>query len=153
MQTRLNLVSGCGDRELDALRQTLDDFDNIGGLDDLIAVLHGHARRGTRVDLLDAIGHSRAHGFLVIGTWIIDDSRQTAATFMQLLRPALQQIGVRTIRVLGCKTATPKRGRDALHTIARATRCRVLGTKRFIGNRDYARIGFIAEDALVHVGG
>jgi hypothetical protein len=101
------------------------------------------------VDVLDMIGHSRSPGFLVVGTWIVDDSPQTAASFSELIRPLLMRLGVRTIRLLGCSTATTERGRSAIRRIALASRCAVLGTKRHISRCDYGREGFAADDALV----
>jgi hypothetical protein len=146
---RLNLVSGCADRELDTIRRTIATFETTSGLESLVAVLHDRSVRGDRTELLDAIGHSRSHGFLVLGSWVIDDSPQTAASFGQLLRPSLEQLGVRTIRLLGCSTATTERGRNAMRRIAQATGCDVLGTKRYISQHDYGASGFVSDDTLI----
>lgn len=150
---RLTVVSVGADRELDAIRQTIDTFENASGLDDVVAILSGHLKRSTRTALLDVIGHSRLDGFLVIGTWVIDDSTQTAATFSEVLRPPLVLLGVRTIRLLGCSTAATERGRNAIRRIAQAVGCEVLGTKHYIGKQDYAPIGFISDDMLVRADG
>jgi hypothetical protein len=145
---RLNVVSGGADREIDGIRETLETYENAAGLGEVIALLQRQTTRGRRVDLLDAIGHSRPHGFLVIGEWLIDDSPQTAASFGELLRPLLRQLGVRMIRLLGCSTASTARARIAMRRIAQVTRCHVWGTKRFIGRNDYGPMGFISDDAL-----
>lgn len=145
---RLNLVSGSADRELDAVKRTIVTFESASGLDDVVAVLRDHASRGSRTELLDMIGHS-SRGLLVIGTWEIDDSPQAAATFSQLLLPSLEQLGVRTIRLLGCSTATTERGRNAMRRIARATECAVLGTRRYISKHDYGPDGFTSDHALI----
>jgi hypothetical protein len=147
--TRLNVMSGGVDRELDAIRRTMETFETTSGLESLVAVLHDRSVRGDCTELLDAIGHSRSHGFLVLGSWVIDDSPQTAASFGQLLRPSLEQLGVRTIRLLGCSTATTERGRNAMRRIAQATGCEVLGTKRYISQHDYRPSGFVSDDILV----
>jgi hypothetical protein len=146
--TRLSVVSGCADRELDAIRSIVDEVEVVCDHDELIAVLAAAATRGVRADVLDAIGHSHA-GCLRIGSWLIDDSPQTAASFRQLIRPVLEQLGVRTIRLLGCSTATSERGRAAMCRIARATACSVLGTKRYVSRNDYGRAGFASDEALV----
>lgn len=145
---RLNLVSAAPDRELDAIRNTVTNYENVLGLDDVISSLGKHSSCGRRVELLDVIGHSRLHGFLALGTWVIDDSAQTAASFSHLLRPSLEKLGVRTIRLLGCSTAVSRRGRYMLGRIMQATGCAVLGTRRYISRTDYGAEGFISDDAL-----
>lgn len=150
---RLNVVSAAADRELDAIRATIGTFENVRGVDDIAAVLRARIARGERVHVLDAIGHSRGVGFLALGDWKLDDSPQTAATFSVLLRPLLEQLGVRTIRLLGCSTAVMPRCRVAMREIAHASRCVVLGTTRFIGSGDYVPGGFAAEWALIDADG
>jgi hypothetical protein len=144
---RLSLVSADVDRELDAIRQTLDAFDEVSGLDDVLAVLERHGA-AELVDLVDLIGHS-ARGFLALGSWLVDDSPQTAASFVVLVRPLLRRLGVRTIRLLGCSTATTEPGRKALWQIAQATRCDLFGTSRYVSKHDYAATGFAREDCLI----
>jgi hypothetical protein len=151
--TRLNLVSAAADRELDAIRRTIATYESASGLDDVVALLRARSVRGEPTELVDAIGHSRSHGFLAIGTWVIDDSPQTAASFTQLLHPSLEQLGVRTIRLLGCSTATTERGWSAMRAISRVTGCEVLGTRRYISQHDYGPGGFISDHSLVAAGG
>jgi hypothetical protein len=147
-ELRLNLVSAEADRELDAIRRTIVEFENVAGLESVIAALGARARKQLRIELIDVIGHSSSRGFVTLGDWEIDDSPQTAASFVLLIRPLLQQLGVRTIRLLGCSTAETEQCRAAVRGIAMASRCNVLGTRRHIGWRDYARGGFKADDAL-----
>lgn len=145
---RLNLVSAVSDRELDAIRNTVTNYENVLGLEDVISSLTRHSSQGQRIELLDVIGHSRLHGFLALGMWLIDDSAQTAASFNHWLRPSLEKLGVRTIRLLGCSTAVSTRGRYMLARIMQATGCVVLGTRRYISRTDYGTEGFISDDAL-----
>lgn len=146
--SRLNLVSAGDNRELDEVRAIVASFEIVRGLGDVIATLEARARLDARVELLDLVGHARAPGFLVVGSWLVDDSPQTAASFSALLRPSLERLGVRTIRLLGCATAATERARNAIRRIAQATRCQVLGTTRPVGARDYDRAGFASEHAL-----
>jgi hypothetical protein len=146
---RLNVVGDVADRELDAIRNRLKTFELVSGLDDTLAVLRACSHRGDRTEVLDAIGHSRCDGSLILGTWLLDDSPQTAASFRELLCPVLCQLGVRTIRILGCSTAVSERGRNAIRRIANVTRCAVFGTKRYVTQHDYAACGFISDDALI----
>jgi hypothetical protein len=150
---RLTLISDTVDRELDAIRRTVEAFERVGSVDDVIANLRDHARREERVDTLDLVGHSRRHGFLVIGGWVLDDSPQVAATFSQELRGALDILRVREIRLLGCTTATTERSFAALRRISQAARRTVLGTRRYISKNDYSPIGFISDDTLVEANG
>jgi len=150
---RLTLISDTADRELDAIRRTVEVFERVGGVDGMIANLRDHARHETRAETLDLVGHSRSHGFLVMGTWVLDDSPQVAASFAQDLRAALDVIGVREIRLLGCSTATSERSFGALRRISQAARRSVLGTRRYISKNDYDRSGFISDDTLVDANG
>lgn len=153
MVTRLNVISGNADSEMNALRAIIHPFEDVSGLDELITTLQRWCHRNRRVEILDAVGHSNSDGFLAIGTWLIDDSPQTAATFSELLRPWLMQLSVRTIRLLGCSTACTERGRKAMRRVAWASGCNVVGTKRFISRNDYATSGFVSGDALVNADG
>jgi hypothetical protein len=150
---RLTLISDTADRELDAIRRTVEVFERVGSVDRVVASLRDHARREERVDTLDLVGHSRGHGFLVVGSWVLDDSPQVAATFSQDLRSALDVLGVREIRLLGCSTATTERSFSALRRISQAARRIVLGTRRYISKNDYSPSGFISDDTLVEASG
>jgi len=150
---RLTLISDTADRELDAIRRTVEVFERVGSVDGVIANLRDHARREKRVDTLDLVGHSRGCGFLVIGSWVLDDSPQVAATFSEDLRSALDVLGVREIRLLGCSTATTERSFAALRRISQAARRIVLGTRRYISKNDYSPSGFISDDTLVDPNG
>jgi hypothetical protein len=145
----LTLISDVADRELDAIRRTVRAYDRVGGHESVVVILQDHALRGTRADALDLVGHSRDHGFLVLGSWLLDDSPQTAGTFSQDIAPALDTIGVRAVRLLGCSTATSLRGISALAQISRATRREVYGTRRYVSKHDYRSTGFISDDALL----
>jgi hypothetical protein len=146
---RLTLISDTADRELDAVRRTIDCFERVRGHDSVLTVLRDHVDRGTRAETLDVIGHSRGPGFLVVGNWPIDDSPQVAASFSQELRPMLEAMGVRVVRLLGCSTATTERGLAALRKLSQAARRPVLGTRRYISKNDYSPHGFISDDVLV----
>lgn len=150
---RLTLISDSTDRELDAVRRTIGVFDRIPGADALIAVLRGHALRRTHAVTLDLVGHSRDHGFLVLGDWVLDDSPQTAATFSELIRPWLDAVGVRELRLLGCSTGASERARAAIRKIALGARREVVGTRRYISKRDYDDRGFVSDDVLVNGNG
>ncbi len=152
MMERLSLISAGPDRELDAIREIVLDFEDVCGLDDVISALQKRARSRRPIPILDAIGHSQSPGFLMLGSWLIDDSPQTVATFTLLLRPLLRQLGVRMIRLLGCATARAAPGSNVLANIARATGCMVAGTTRHISRRDYAPEGFAAEYSLRDTG-
>lgn len=145
---RLTLVSADEDRELETIRQIIVTHETASNAEDIIAKLRDRASRAEHIETLDMIGHSCRPGFLVLGTWVLDDRPQTAATFQVAVRPFLQQLGVRTIRLLGCSTATSEPGRRAIHAIARSSGCEVLGTTRYLSARDYAPGGFISEHVL-----
>lgn len=147
------MVAAGEDRELDAIRQIVVAFDSADGLDDLVALLRRHAEAGSQFDMLDLCGHSKPPGFVVLGTWVIDDLPQTVASFRQLLSPALAVLGIRIVRLLGCSTAVTPRARHALRRIEQATRCRVVGTKRYVSARDYGLTGFRSDEVLLDASG
>ena len=150
---RLSLISDSADRELDAIRRTVKVFERVASVTDVIGVLQAHAARGTRAEVVDLIGHSRRHGFVMLGAWQLDDSPQIAATFREELRPALSAIGIQRIRLLGCSTAMKERGLAAMRRIEHAAGRPVLGTRRYISQHDYGAEGFISEDTLVALDG
>jgi hypothetical protein len=150
---RLSLISGLADRELDAIRRTVRVFEDVASAAEVIAALQAHTAKGSRIDVIDLIGHSRRHGFLRLGIWQLDDSPQVAATMREEIRPSLAALGVSAIRLLGCSTAAKDRGLAAMRRIEHATGRPVFGTRRFISKRDYGPEGFISDDALVGLDG
>src|SRR4051812_18538952 len=145
---RLTLISDTTDRELAAIRDAVTTFEPVSGEPSVIATLETYAGSGARADVLDLVGHSGRNGFLRLGNWVLDDYLHTSGSFDVLLRPLLEVIGVRAIRLLGCSTAMSQRGWAAITQIARASHCRVYGTRRFVGLNDYRAEGFISDDAL-----
>ena len=145
---RLTLISDTTDRELAAIRRAVTIFEPVDGEPSVVATLRRCASDGLHADVLDLVGHSGRNGFLRLGAWILDDAPQTAGTFDVLLRPSLEAIGVRAIRLLGCSTAMSVRGWKVITEIARTSRCRVFGTRRYVGLQDYRSEGFISDDAL-----
>jgi len=143
------MVSDTVDRELAAIRGTVSSFESVSGEPSIVTILQAWGVRGLHAETLDLVGHSGSHGFLRMGDWVVDDAPQTAGSFDVLIRPSLEAIGVRNIRLLGCVTAMSMRGWTAIAQIARASRCRVYGTRRYIGSNDYRAEGFISDDALV----
>lgn len=146
---KLTLISDTVDRELATIRRTVGAFEAVSGEPAVVEVLRKRVAAGQLVETLDLVGHSAEHGFLRIGDWSLDDSPQTAGSFDLLIRPSLEALGVREVRLLGCVTAMSMRSWTAITNIARAARCRVYGTRRYIGSNDYRPQGFISDDALV----
>jgi hypothetical protein len=145
---RLSLISDGADRELDAIRATVRVFEPVASADDAIAKLEAHAQQRTRAEVVDLIGHSQGHGFVTLGTWLLDDSPHTSAIVRDRVRPALDAIGARTIRLLGCSTAVTERGVGAMRRIELACSRRVYGTRRHVGKHDYGPEGFISDHVL-----
>lgn len=145
----LRVVSDVADRELDVIRTIVDGWHTASGLDDVLSIVQACSRSSERPGVLDLMGHSRSPGFVVIGSWIIDDSPQTTASFSLLLRPLLLDAGIGVIRLLACSTAATPRGRDVLRNVGRVTGCEVLGTPRNLHPSDYGRAGLRGDDELV----
>lgn len=147
--SRLSLISDSKDRELDTIRRTVRTLEPVTGWEGLVETLERHVQRGTRVATLDLIGHSRDPGFLMLGSWALDDAQQTAGTLSLSVRPLLDALGVIELRLLGCSTAATDRGRAALRRISLAVRRSVYGTRRFLSKNDYGPAGFMSDEILV----
>lgn len=144
---RLSLISDVADRELDAIRTRVDPYARVGAPGEAVAAMRELASRRKRAEIVDLIGHSQ-HGFLTLGRWILDDSPHTSAIVQTELRPALDAIGVHTIRLLGCATSATDGARSAMRRIERASGRVVHGTLREVGAYDYDRNGFIGVHLL-----
>lgn len=144
---RLSLISDTADRELDAIRARVRDFSRVGAPRDVVAAIRELALRGKRAEVVDLIGHSR-QGFVMLGAWTLDDSPHTSAVVRDELRPALDTIGARTIRLLGCATAATAEARGAMRRIETASGRVVHGTQREVGAHDYDPEGFCGHHLL-----
>ncbi|HWU86748.1 MAG TPA: hypothetical protein VN253_05720 [Kofleriaceae bacterium] len=105
---------------------------------------------------LDLIGHSAGvECYLKIGEWVIDgfsDEGADLRDFVRLrLKPLLQQLHIKQLRLLGCATATTEEGWATMQTIAQWLAdldVEVFGTNRIIYARNFDPHGFTALDVL-----
>lgn len=124
-----------------------------GTLDELRAVLEGLPER--RAASLDLVGHStRPARLLRLDQTVIDmfDAR-VAAFFEQLAGDGvLARIGVVSLRLLGCSTASQPPGQRTIQRLARVLGMPVYGTTKPIMKSHYTAEGFNPAFAQLLVG-
>lgn len=114
-----------------------------GTLDELRAVLDG-LPEGTGASL-DLVGHStRAARLLRLDQTVIDMFDIKVASFFQQLADdgVLARIGVVSLRLLGCSTASQPPGQRTIQRLARVLELPVYGTTKPIMKSHYTAEGF-----------
>lgn len=151
--SQILLVSDVADRELLQVRNKLGPapYQVVDGRDSLHALLArmaAHPEPAPAGRRLDLIGHSVAHCFLKLGSWILDAA--SPAYFKATLKPHLAALQITQVRLLGCSTATTDVSWGVITSIAAGLGdgVEVFGTRRLIDELDYSDRGFISDDAL-----
>lgn len=153
----LVLIGKVQDEQIDLVRAKLraGAYRLVAGRDDVEAVLEELAAQvapDPPACSLDLIGHADPHGLLHLGDWVIDEN--AATYFKNALRALLATLRVTQIRLLGCSTATERRGWAVICEIAAAVgdAVEVFGTRRVVDASDYSADGFIGIDAITDAG-
>lgn len=126
----------------------------VDGLDELPAILRAAGDGGGAVTRLDLIGHStRGHHYLRLGRDALDllDPRIVALVTALRRSGALDAVGARQLRLLGCSTAVGPAARAALARLASLTGRAVSGTTTALLAAHYDAAGFRDEFARLLV--
>lgn len=93
---------------------------------------------------LDLVGHATPQSLLDLGGWVIDRCNPTVTAFFRELadHDVLPLLGVSSVRLLGCNTATTQCGRDTLVALTDIIGLPVLGTTSFVHAGHFRRDGF-----------
>lgn len=150
-RSRLSVISAEPDHELDRIARTIAGSVRVEGpaelaayLDGLVAASDPEARAAPRT--LDLLGHSTARTALLrLGDWVIDGSRPDVTRWFRTLadRGVLPRLGIRAIRLLGCRTAGTEEGRATICTLGEILGVEVHGTTHLLHAGHYGEHGFI----------
>lgn len=103
---------------------------------------------------LDIVGHSTPASLLDVGGWVIDRTNPTVTAFFRELadHDVLPRLGVASVRLLGCGTASTPRARDTIVALADILGLPVLGTTSLIHAGHFRRDGFDPQWDFLLVG-
>ena len=148
---RLSVVSAEDDPELDAVARTITGSVRVGGRRALARLFGGllAAQRGRDVvpKTLDLYGHSTARtAQLVLGDWLVDAVTPSELVFFRALaeRAVLGRLGIRSVRLLACRTADTEAGRATMARLAEALGVEVWGTRHLLYDAHHDDQGFRA---------
>lgn len=93
---------------------------------------------------LDLVGHSTPASLLDLGGWVIDRGNPTVTAFFRELadHDVLPRLGIASVRLLGCGTASTQRARDTIIALTEILGLPVLGTTSLVHAGHFRRDGF-----------
>jgi hypothetical protein len=146
----LSMVSAAPDDGLHDIARIITPSLRIAGPEQLAAALQRLLAASDRAELdeprtLDLIGHSAVRASqLRLGDWVIDVARPEVAAFFRGLarRGVLPRLGIRSLRLLGCGTASTADGRATICALAEILRLEVYGTTHLLYDVHYDERGF-----------
>ncbi|TMQ27878.1 MAG: hypothetical protein E6J90_01480 [Deltaproteobacteria bacterium] len=149
-QPRLSVVSGEPDLDLQHIAQVIGQGVAIDGRDGLALLLDRMLDEVDRSSVvaaktLDLIGHTRtAAALLALGDWLIDgDDPATVAVFCSLAeREVLPRLGVHTLRLLGCDSASTPEAQATLCRLSELLGLEVCGASQLLHAGHYETGGF-----------
>jgi hypothetical protein len=149
VRPRISVVSAESDSELERVARRIAPSVRVGSraqlcrvLEQLVAASDGGT---TGPKSLDLIGHStRSTSQLRLGDWVIDAARaDVTTTFHELAKRRIwSRLGIRAIRLLGCRTASTPQGRLTIRELAAVAAVEVYGTVHLLHGGHYDTEGF-----------
>ncbi len=93
---------------------------------------------------LDLVGHATPASLLDLGGWVIDRCNPTVTAFFRELadHDVLPRLGIASIRLLGCGTASTQRARDTIIALTDIIGLPVLGTTSLVHAGHFRSDGF-----------
>jgi hypothetical protein len=103
---------------------------------------------------LDLVGHSTPGSLLELGGWVIDRCNPTVTAFFRELadHDVLPRLGIASVRLLGCGTASTQRARDTIIALTDIIELPVLGTTGLVHAGHFRSDGFDPAWAFLLVG-
>jgi hypothetical protein len=144
---RLSLISAEPDRGLDRIARLIQPSARIAGPVDLERLLDRLLATGdgaiAAARTLDLIGHSTSASQLRLGRWVIDARRAPVIDLVRALaaRRVLPRLGIRAVRLLGCRTASTAEGRFTICALAEILGVEVYGTDHLLHDAHYDERG------------
>lgn len=146
---RVSVISAEIDPELDAIARIVRPSLRVDGraelereLGHLLAASEQAPAVGPRT--LDLIGHTTPGSLLRLGDWTIDAAHPTVRSLFRGLADldVLPRLGIRAVRLLGCRTAAPGPARATLAALAGLLGVEVHGTDQLLHRAHYDEHGF-----------
>ncbi|MGE0395511.1 MAG: hypothetical protein AB7T06_02210 [Kofleriaceae bacterium] len=103
---------------------------------------------------LDFVGHATPASLLDLGGWVIDRCNPTVTAFFRELadHDVLPRLGISSVRLLGCGTASTQRARDTIIALTDIVGLPVLGTTSLVHAGHFRHDGFDPQWAFLLVG-
>lgn len=103
---------------------------------------------------LDLVGHATPASLLDLGGWVIDRCNPTVTAFFRELadHDVLPRLGIASVRLLGCGTASTQRARDTIIALSDIVGLPVLGTTSLVHAGHFRSDGFDPAWAFLLVG-
>jgi hypothetical protein len=144
LRANINVSIVARDAEMAAMQQPIRELALIDGPDELAVVLQSLALRSDHCNTspppatLDLIAHSAGdERLLKIGGWKVDGEVAAVRAFFTTLaqQRTLARLGVASVRLLGCYTASTPRARATLRTLRDILGVEVCGTTCIVDRR------------------
>jgi hypothetical protein len=147
----LSVISQPLDGEIVSISRKLAQKVMVGGrseLEQVLCDLVSSQDTNPPPTTLDLIGHSTSdQSLLRLGYWVIDGGKLTVTAFFRELVDCdvLGRLGVTSLRLLGCETASTAQGKATLRVLADILGIEVFGTREMLSANHYDETGFRSE--------
>jgi hypothetical protein len=153
----LTITSRQLDSELARLHAVVEHkvlVDGRGELEEVFGALLAARTTPPMPKTLDIVGHSTPASLLALGNWVLDRCNPTVTAFFRELadHDILPHLGIGSVRLLGCGTATTQRARDTILALTDILGLPVLGTTSLVHAGHFRRDGFDPAWAFLLVG-
>ena len=143
----LTITSRRLDHELARLHAVVEHkvlVEGRGELEETLGALLAERTTQPVPKTLDLVGHATPSSLLDLGGWVLDSASPTVTAFFRELadHDVLPRLGIGTVRLLGCGTASTPRARDTLLALSDILGVPVLGTTSIIHAGHFRRDGF-----------
>jgi hypothetical protein len=143
---RLNVCSAATDKQSADIRDRLDGevvLSSFSELEHLLSELEDLGPFRGKAVTMDMVFHSKEPDYVIV----LSDGEIRAGDpafehFVAHYASALADLSIRTIRLLGCRTACSQVGRDTIADLAKRLGVTVFGTIDVIGGADFTDYGF-----------
>jgi hypothetical protein len=143
----LTITSSRLDHELARIHAVVEHkvlVDGRGELEETFGALLAARTTPPMPKTLDFVGHATATSLLDLGGWVIDRCNPTVTAFFRELadHEVMPRLGIASVRLLGCGTASTQRARDTIVALTDIIGLPVLGTTSIVHAGHFRSDGF-----------
>jgi hypothetical protein len=143
---RLNVCSGATDKQSADIRDKIDGevvLSAFGELEHLLSELEDLGPFRGKAVSLDLVFHSKEPDYvIVLSDGEIRTGDPALEHFVEHYASALADLNIRCLRLLGCRTACSKVGKDTIADLSKRLNVSAYGTIDVIGGSDFTDYGF-----------